>query len=266
VSYEIINAGVIGWGTAQELLFHRHEGYKYEPDLVLLMFYVGNDMQDNTIHLDVPQRRPYFTWSQVENSLGPLTYLGDPEPEEQDTFSIKGMLQASSAYWIAKSILMRSPVVAKLLIEKGIGIDFSYLYDIYLSDYSPELEEGWAVTLALLKQLRDEVEAQDAKLVVVLIPSIAQVDENMWELARDTYLPMGAEADPDKPDTILLNFLEEEGFSYLHLLPHFREQPAQLRESLYLYHDGHWDVEGHRLTSQLIYDYLTHEFWPSQVR
>ncbi len=43
---EVINAGVSGFSTAEELLFLENEGIKYEPDFVVLGFY-ANDFQDN---------------------------------------------------------------------------------------------------------------------------------------------------------------------------------------------------------------------------
>ena len=46
-NWEIINTGVVGWGNDQEYLFLIDEGLRYEPDIVLLAFYTGNDMTDN---------------------------------------------------------------------------------------------------------------------------------------------------------------------------------------------------------------------------
>ena len=43
---EVINAGVSGFGTAEELAFLEAEGYKYQPDVVVLGFY-ANDFVDN---------------------------------------------------------------------------------------------------------------------------------------------------------------------------------------------------------------------------
>lgn len=43
---EVINAGVSGFSTAEELAFLENEGVKYEPDFVLLGFY-RNDLEDN---------------------------------------------------------------------------------------------------------------------------------------------------------------------------------------------------------------------------
>jgi lysophospholipase L1-like esterase len=43
---EVINAGVSGFSTAEELVFLENEGVKYRPDVVLLGFF-ANDFEDN---------------------------------------------------------------------------------------------------------------------------------------------------------------------------------------------------------------------------
>jgi hypothetical protein len=44
---EVINAGVSGFGTAEQLILLENEGLKYKPDVVVLAFY-RNDLEDNT--------------------------------------------------------------------------------------------------------------------------------------------------------------------------------------------------------------------------
>lgn len=46
INAEVINAGVSGFGTAEELVFLENEGIKYQPDIVVLGFY-ANDLDDN---------------------------------------------------------------------------------------------------------------------------------------------------------------------------------------------------------------------------
>ena len=46
-SVEVLDAGVDGYGTAQELLILRHHVALFAPDLVLLSMYLGNDITDN---------------------------------------------------------------------------------------------------------------------------------------------------------------------------------------------------------------------------
>ncbi|MBO9394880.1 DUF5989 family protein [Caldilinea sp.] len=61
---EVINAGVGSWGTDQQLLWLRHEGYKFDPDLIVLAFYPANDFMNNYMPLEFANqqavRKPWF--------------------------------------------------------------------------------------------------------------------------------------------------------------------------------------------------------------
>ena len=41
-SYQVINSGVGNWNTAQEVEWLRHEGLRYEPDLILLGYFLND--------------------------------------------------------------------------------------------------------------------------------------------------------------------------------------------------------------------------------
>ena len=55
-----------GWGTGIEGLYLDHEGYRFEPDLVLVGFFIGNDLHDNYYKLQLDGDdldlavKPYF--------------------------------------------------------------------------------------------------------------------------------------------------------------------------------------------------------------
>src|SRR5919108_5792949 len=49
VRFEVLNLGVSGFGTAQEYLTLKHYGLEYKPDLVILNFFIGNDVRDNSV-------------------------------------------------------------------------------------------------------------------------------------------------------------------------------------------------------------------------
>jgi hypothetical protein len=62
---EIINFGIAGYGTAQELLTFRHHAVNYNPDVVLLAFYTNNDVYNNSRSLNPSSnfdRSPYFVF------------------------------------------------------------------------------------------------------------------------------------------------------------------------------------------------------------
>lgn len=58
--WEVINTGVSGWGTDQELLFLQEEGLRYRPDVVVLAFFVINDPVNNVNSSQYGLYKPVF--------------------------------------------------------------------------------------------------------------------------------------------------------------------------------------------------------------
>ncbi|MBL8154743.1 MAG: hypothetical protein JNM70_11215, partial [Anaerolineae bacterium] len=63
---EVINLSIDAYGTDRELLLYALLGWQFQPDLVLLALYTGNDIQDNHIELEARRYsyrldRAYFT-------------------------------------------------------------------------------------------------------------------------------------------------------------------------------------------------------------
>ena len=58
--YEVINSGVYGYGTKQELLYYRQRGSTYHPDLVILSFF-KNDVEDSRQDLQKLYRKSLFS-------------------------------------------------------------------------------------------------------------------------------------------------------------------------------------------------------------
>src|SRR5262249_2580644 len=59
---EILNFGVSGYGTAQELISLRQNVWDYSPDVVLLTVTTGNDIRDNSPVLSQDGPRPFFVY------------------------------------------------------------------------------------------------------------------------------------------------------------------------------------------------------------
>jgi lysophospholipase L1-like esterase len=58
-SYEVLNAGIPGYGTVDQLNFLRSRGAELAPDLVILQFLSSNDLDEN--------RYPAVEWADVED-------------------------------------------------------------------------------------------------------------------------------------------------------------------------------------------------------
>src|SRR2546423_9571966 len=59
---EIINFGVSGYGTAQELITLQQKVWQYSPDIVVLLVTTNNDISDNVRALKKTDQVPYFVY------------------------------------------------------------------------------------------------------------------------------------------------------------------------------------------------------------
>jgi hypothetical protein len=81
---ETINMGVGGYGTLQAYLTYDREGRLYEPDVVLLGFYMANDLRNNSRELEsaLGQKalkvtsRPFLDPDSPEWQITPIDYEG----------------------------------------------------------------------------------------------------------------------------------------------------------------------------------------------
>ncbi len=272
--FEVINGGVGGYGTANELAFFLTEAHKYEPDIVLLSFVTGTDVRDNSPELQ-PEFGPKASKPVLLNHRLLEPVAASPLPAQQSTNDPstssgrgpgertgaisfgdfqKFFLRNSKLYPLIESWALASPPLVRFLGTRNLFDATSYLW-IYAPRYTVDQEEAWALTRALIVQLQKEVEARGAKLVVVIGTNKAQVDERLWQTLLDGF-PSLEGYDVEKPDRILMAFLEERGIPYLQLLPHFREYTKNTGDYLFYHFDGHWNAEGHRLAGEAIYNYL----------
>lgn len=258
--FEVISAGVDAWGTGQELLYYRSEGRSYQPDLVLLMFYIGNDIKD-----DLPGRgltiqgqncyMPYFVFCGDQLDANPWLYApGIEPPTGQCSFGKKSLsnalgkiYQSSRSYTQIEPLLVASPPTISAL-------DF-YTQENDLFDYALQL------TLAIISQLRQEVEQDGAEFAVVLISPADLIDftrmspsEREAVYQRLPFMRRAEEIDP--PNRLLTKLLTNEGINVLDLLPFFVQYMDETGEKISFEYDKHWNVTGNRLAAESMYHWL----------
>ncbi|MDM8528433.1 hypothetical protein QUF58_09510 [Anaerolineales bacterium HSG24] len=284
---QVLNAGVGGWGTDQEAIFYVAEGFRYEPDIVLLSFFVRNDVINNYGPLETArnggsQQKLFFELAPDGTLIAPpleeLAAVPTAEPINQLDESAPVLLPFADRLWqwsaIYRFLIPRLRDIASVVqtlgpsgILGGEGIvrakhpTTPIPFFVYQEPPTAEFEAAWLLTESIISQLRDEVEERGAKLVVVLIAAPEQLDPAQWDdlVARN---PVMAEQtwNLDWPNQRLTEFLAREDISYLDLLPIFR-QASQRPDAvpLHLQHDQHWTEAGHALAAESIYEFLVRE-------
>jgi lysophospholipase L1-like esterase len=264
-NFEVINAGVIGYGTDNQLAYFTAEGYKYQPDLVLLAFFTGNDITDNI----------WYSLYNLENDqLVQVAAAQPPDPgarapgwsREGSTFrKVRTFLYSNSRLYsvsielLTLAAIQRVPALANLLISLGLVeitqpvVNYG---NIYAFRYLPE--EAWIKTEALIVQLKREVEANGGELLVAILPDETDVDEDRRSEIYDAYAHLTKEQalSGPLPARHIAQLLQAQNISYVSLLTALQDHQRQTGEVLYYRYDGHWNAAGHAVAGQAIFQYL----------
>ncbi len=296
---EVINAGVGGWGTDQEAIFYLAEGFRYEPDVVLLAFFVRNDAVNNYGPLEIERnggsrQKEFFTLTSAgalvppdlegEVEVDSSERVGDPQEtpgHESGSSSEAALLPVADVLWRYAALyrflvpyLRDIPPVVQNLGPSGIlggeGVVRAthpatpIPFFVYQTPPNARFEEAWTITTGIISSLRHEVERRGSKLVVVIIGAPEQVSPEAWErtIAANPAMP-GLKWNLEAPNRRLKTFLTAENIPHLDLLPIFREAAAQPEAGpLHFQHDQHWTAAGHRLAAESIHEFLGEEVLP----
>ncbi len=292
---EVLNGGVGGWGTDQEAIFYVAEGFRYNPDVVLLAFFIRNDAVNNYGPLEIArnggrQQKEFFSLT-ADGTLAPPPVQAEPQAEAQLTSGFQGnpvaveagqasppllpladtLWRWSAFYRFIMPYLRDIPTVVQRVGPSGILGGEAVIratnpatpipFFVYQSPPDEEFAAAWALTEAIILRLRAEVEQRGSTLAVILIAAPEQLYPVEWErtvAANPALQPLNL--DLESPNRRLGQFLEAAGIPTLDLLPVFRAAAAQPETPrLYFRHDQHWTEAGHRLAAEAIHKFLLTE-------
>lgn len=259
---EVLNFGVEGYGTAQELATLRAKVWQYEPDIVVLAMTLGNDLRDNHPDLRSADHVPYFMLQEGELVLDD-SFLHSPGYSWRSSLPARLLVRASQysrLVQLANAIRVsraesRSAEASRDESTPGeIGLDV----EIYREPQSRVWKEAWRVTEAMVIQIAREVAEHGAELLVVTLSQGIQVDPDPSERSNLQHR-LGAE-DLFYPERRIAALGEREGISVLPLAPLMlasaRTEGTHFHGFGHRAGTGHWNQVGHRTAGRAIADRL----------
>ncbi len=241
-TYEVINAGVPGYNTRQELAYLKEEGLQLEPDLILLNFYIGNDIRQNHYvpsisvidgYLQKPKRAPSLLPYKIRLFLARKSHL----------YQFVWPYQRRFLDWL----LRRSAVN----ITKEYQAQHRMIYTVAEHE---NIRAMWETTRAQLQTLVTLTEQRAPQLAVVVIPEQIQLAPQTWAQAVQQ---LGEDEDVyrlDHPNQRLVDLCAQLGLPVLNLLPIFNRTARGA--PFYLKLDGHWNGQGDALAAQAVHTFL----------
>lgn len=233
-----------GYGTGQELLLWRLFGRQLLPDLVVLVFFTGNDPYNDTLSLagrsrgDSDYDRPYLVLDgRGGTELRHLNPVRSFFRRHLRSFAyLELYLIERHQAGLPFGIDVQAGVSAKA--DERVGEEVMpgpFLELIRRNQPDPRYEEAWQTSEALLIRFRDEVEAAGARLLVVVVPFRSQVQRDVQFVLDDGKLGGRLEelVDWNLPEERLHALFRREGMSAVLPLEAMREALRRGERDLY---------------------------------
>jgi lysophospholipase L1-like esterase len=281
--FEVINTGTSSYGPGDELLFFTHEGVKYDPDLVLVAVFVGNDVKNMGRAVDDSMiqsfggyefylnegrlQKRWIEWAEPNYEISPLEhflrrystlYYVFRAPDSRVRREINRRIdrwwfESISSQPTAKTSNLPAYAYDKNLIIFARGFPDNPIVPQHM-------KELWELFKAASLELQARVKAHSAQLAVVIIPVDAQVHETIydkWVLKYvDEYGWLGTAWDIGAPNKAISHFLVEHDIPMLDLMPNFQAYDETHDDLLYFRDNPHLNETGHQLAADLMCDWL----------
>ncbi len=265
---EVINFGVQGYGTAQQLMMLRKKVWDYSPDIVVLAFFIGNDVINNSPQLEYDHYRPFFVYDASRKLVPDMSFRNLP-PIARNERAVS-FVDRMPSFLVNNSRILQ--VIKKVDLDRKkrqLSGDFTALSS---KNFNPPQDavwkDAWRVTEGLIVTMRNEVVQKKADFLVVTIGDPMQVLGDVK--ARKDLMTKYNIQDLYYPDRRLEKLGAREGFRVLNLAEQFQGYTEKYQVCAHGFENsvpcgGHWNELGHRLASILINRNLCENLKQSQV-
>ena len=231
---EVINTAVGGWGPFQYAQYFIHYGLEFDPDMVIVGLFVGNDISDAVESISRLPTAAMGRRISLKASRDPL-------------ISLRVALHESSH--LARLVLHQARPLLDFSRERCD--EFPAVFVQIQRHRAKIYRTDWRSRDVKLARVTRQIARIDAyarevgiPLLVVLIADETQINPALQQLL----FKKGGSIDLEQPQRLLEEHLAAEGIETLDLLPAFRAHPPCLHQN-----DTHWTPDGHRLAAQEIF-------------
>jgi lysophospholipase L1-like esterase len=255
---EVLNFGIEGIGTTQELIMYKERIRQFHPDLVILTV-SDNDIMNNSSTLQ-PKSYGIHTWYCPYYNLGADGNLVFQPVQRRPFSGLINFLERHSylAYYIER-IWYR----ADLPLYRWHGMP------VYFGSYSndpldAEWQTAWTITGKVMARMRDTVEADGTKFVAVPWSNFSEIDPDWRARLTKQFGPLPTELAPEKLDQRLEQMAARENITMASLTPYmqaYRDEHHLQWPYFSLTCDPHFSALGHQVAAAAMIDLLQRRHW-----
>ncbi|MBT5018988.1 MAG: SGNH/GDSL hydrolase family protein [Planctomicrobium sp.] len=274
VDIEVLNCGVAATGVEDYQKLYHYAESRFNPDVVLLHFYLGNDGPDpfqqyETTVRETSRFRSYL-WLLIRNQIRISRAV-----EKSNMLSHNDDANVRGEVAVGGTRLSNSPDYSDVHPEiAGPRFKEEAFEEICMVEawrfYSKRTnsDESWSGILDNISKIHEEAISNGQMFSIVLYPSLLQMDGDLFrrsvQAACDTS-PMLAVPDDfnqSYPNRVLKDFCDSQDISCLDLTQSLRKEHRRSLKPFYTSRDTHWNILGNQTASeveaQLVSEWLSH--------
>ncbi len=243
---EVINFGVSGYSTSQELLLLQKEVVKYKPDLIVVLYSRGDSDESSVdpAKYATAEPRPYFYLDQNNQLKLDRTVLLANKQKLQSNPILEYLRAHSRIYGVFDQTNFQLNLTDKFYVklrriytqitEKLSGTNKLSAAEEAEQPHYPK-QDSFKVTQALMSQIQNTAKANGSRFLLLTFPDMGNIDP-----VFTAQLPALAKQG------------QTEGFDVVELSQPFREYKGNEQ----LFYQVHFASGGHKVAAQVLSKYV----------
>ena len=253
----VLNMGVNGYGQVQQYLLLNKLFEELNPDLVIFIIYIRNDLTENTGGFWLypqPYSRPSAKWDEETSTL---QFFPPPpvEPKDQLTGSFLHFYRRIQLYQFLHQRLHR--LLHKIKVEDPYSPSVYTPPELYLcrKTLPEDVVPMYSLTEQLLLKMDRFGRERNVPVFFVIAPSILQVEDGLWDSILKEFGANEEDFDRSLPNQRFVEFASRNDLKMFDLLPALR-MASQKGEKVYHPKEQHWTKTGNHVVAHALLELI----------
>ena len=227
--WRVINAGVQGYGPVQEWFFYDRVAAAFDPDVVLVVVFVGNDAIE------------------AHDTAG---WLDAGKPVQSSQPAVGRFREVVRSSVVLQIVRLRWDLLRAKMSTAAPERPLAS----YLADPPPDVMHGVEVTRRAIGKIADRAAAAGARTGIVLMPARFQTDDGDYDRLSETVARAGGALVRHAASDRFRDGLAPASLPMLDLLAVLERQPD--RTGLFFQRNVHLTPRGHEVVAGALYEFL----------
>jgi hypothetical protein len=255
---DVINTGYPGTHTGEQLVMLKKYALQYNPDLVILGFFAGNDFFDadanrkrlvvNGCFVDIDRRHEHrFLGYPIITRSRTVYFL-------KQKYEIHNRNKEASEQTRAL-VAAGQPAPFKNLPENTfLNIQRAKLEFFNTKTSAQRFGPNIDYIFQSISEMNDLLKSRNIKFMVAIYPDEMQVSPGQFDTLVSKFALNRGDYNLNLAQDLLGRFLDSKQIPYVDLLARFRTE--EQKQDLYLWRNTHWNKAGNELAAEMLFQYL----------